>query len=260
MDEKDFATKSQGSEPVEVSIWAKRAIWFVGFGYLATMVWFVLVLFRTPPNRYAPSVFIVLIGGSVVSIIAGLIISVIAIVKIVHSKGRIKGTGQAVSAIALGMVYILIATVPAIIKIQRLELRYICGEHLSALGKSLHAYAEDYGIYPTPNQWCDILVKNNYITKGKLEWPRNYKAKCSYAINPNCEPNSTEDVILLFETNGGWNIFGGAELLTIYNHQKGEGAFVLHNDGHVIFEHPDPNGHFNYELNWGEKVKGRDLK
>jgi hypothetical protein len=37
MDEKDFATQSQGSEPVEVSIWAKRAIWCVAFGYLAPL-------------------------------------------------------------------------------------------------------------------------------------------------------------------------------------------------------------------------------
>ena len=53
-------------------------------------------------------------------------------------------------------------------------------------------------------------------------------------MNPNCHPNSPPDMVLLFETKGGWNQFGGPELLTTENH-KGEGCYVLFNDVHVEF-------------------------
>jgi len=53
-------------------------------------------------------------------------------------------------------------------------------------------------------------------------------------MNPNCEPNSPNDVVLLFETEGGWNQFGGQEMLTLENH-KGKGCNILFNDGRVEF-------------------------
>jgi hypothetical protein len=59
---------------------------------------------------------------------------------------------------------------------------------------------------------------------------------CSYAMNPDCEPNSPDDVVLLFESKPGWNRFGGAELLNFDNHD-GKGCNVLFNDQHVEFIH-----------------------
>ena len=61
--------------------------------------------------------------------------------------------------------------------------------------------------------------------------------RCNYAINPNCEPNSPKDVVLLFEAKGGWNKYGGPELL-MFNHEK-EGAAVGLNDGHSEFVRPE---------------------
>lgn len=53
-------------------------------------------------------------------------------------------------------------------------------------------------------------------------------------MNPNCEPNSPKEVVLLFETTKGWNQFGGAEILTTENHRN-KGCNVLFNDGRVKF-------------------------
>jgi hypothetical protein len=39
-------------------------------------------------------------------------------------------------------------------------------------------------------------------------------------------------LVLLFETKGGWNQYGGPELLSTKNH-KGDGCHVLINDSHV---------------------------
>jgi hypothetical protein len=55
-----------------------------------------------------------------------------------------------------------------------------------------------------------------------------------YALNPNCEPNSPADTVLLFETKAGWNQHGGPELFTFDNHDP-RGGCVLLNDGTVRF-------------------------
>ncbi len=79
--------------------------------------------------------------------------------------------------------------------------------------------------------------------------------RCSYAINPNCKPNSPVDVVLLFETQGGWNQHGGPELLSTQNHPEHKdwfwgyrvpGCNVMFNDGHVEFV---PKDRFD-ELKW----------
>jgi hypothetical protein len=55
-----------------------------------------------------------------------------------------------------------------------------------------------------------------------------------YAMNPNCEPNSPKDTVLLFEAKPGWNQHGGPELFTFDNHDP-KGGCVLLNDGTVKF-------------------------
>jgi len=64
-------------------------------------------------------------------------------------------------------------------------------------------------------------------------------------MNPNCEPNSPTDMVLLFETKGSWNQFGGPEILTLENH-KGEVCCVLFNDGQVEFVRAERLG----QLKW----------
>jgi len=53
-------------------------------------------------------------------------------------------------------------------------------------------------------------------------------------MNPYADPNSAGDVVLLFESEPGWNQHGGPELLTTGNHQ-GKGCSVLFVDGSVNF-------------------------
>jgi prepilin-type processing-associated H-X9-DG protein len=134
-----------------------------------------------------------------------------------------------------------------------------CGTNLSGLGKTLVLYAEKNGAYPPPDKWCDALLKGDYVSEKMFKCPGNKKARCSYSINPNCEPNSEPNTVLVFESKGGWNSYGGPELFTTKYH-KNVGSNILYNDGHVKFESTDPNGHFDFELNWGEKNKGRGLK
>ena len=137
--------------------------------------------------------------------------------------------------------------------------RMICGSNLSVLGKCLSIYAEEHGSYPKADKWCDALLQGGYADEKMFKCSSNKKARCGFSLNPNCDPNSEPDTVLAFESKGGWNSYGGLELLTTEYH-KNEGCNILYNDGHVKFESTDPNGHFREELNWGEKDKGRDSK
>lgn len=129
-----------------------------------------------------------------------------------------------------------------------LALNQACGINLHQLGKAMLIYSNDnQGHYPEPNQWCDILLKHNEVDLKHLycpgitfRWKRQIlplpvpkNERCYYAMNPDCEPNSPKDMVLLFETKGGWNQTGGPELLTTENHTGR--CNVLFNDGHAEF-------------------------
>ena len=118
----------------------------------------------------------------------------------------------------------------------------VCGSHLSGLGKAMLIYANDNdGKYPTADKWCDLLIEHADANEQWFTCPsalyEGNEARCHYAMNPNCEPNSPPEMVLLFETKGGWNQVGGPELLTVENH-KGYGYYILFNDVHGRFVSP----------------------
>jgi hypothetical protein len=77
----------------------------------------------------------------------------------------------------------------------------------------------------------------------KLNWSH-------FAFNPNAEPNSPGDVVLLFSTKGGWNQFGGPEIFSSDNYKEigCVGGYVLFNNGDVRFVKPSEVS----KLNWGK--------
>ncbi len=114
--------------------------------------------------------------------------------------------------------------------------RRACAWTLFSLGKAIRAYSNDFDRrYPTPHKWCDLLAEYADLNEASFQCPSNKKARCSYALNPNADPNGPADMVVLFETKGGWNDYGGVELITAENH-SGRGCNVLFNDGHVTFE------------------------
>ncbi len=186
-----------------------------------------------------------------VTSVIGLILAVIADRRICKSKGGLRGR-----------VYTTLAVITAIIILVRMMIPYrpvrrvpdsiMCRINLSMLCKSIRIYANDYdGEYPTADKWCDLLLQHAGITEKQFvcrgAFKKGNKKPCHYAINPNTEPNSPEDIVLLFETNGGWNQFGGPELLTTENH-KGNGCNVLFNDGSIEFVKPERLGELKWEV------------
>ena len=131
----------------------------------------------------------------------------------------------------------------------QLALRMACGSNLAHLGKALTIYSVDNPEhYPESDQWCNSLMQYEQVKKSDFlcaaikyswkrqvfPWPVPKNKECYYAMNPFCEPDSPPDTVLLFETNGGWNLSGGPEILTTENH-GGEGCNILFNGGYVQF-------------------------
>jgi hypothetical protein len=137
-------------------------------------------------------------------------------------------------------------------QMKQFELRVECATNLKDLWHRLRLYhkAQQIGlpevatklelVYPAPGAWCDDLSLAYEHTAARGPGFRPYTCpgasagKCHYAMNPQCEPNSPADTVLLFETKDGWNQHGGPELFTFDNHDP-KGGLVLLNDGTVRF-------------------------
>lgn len=139
-------------------------------------------------------------------------------------------------------------------QIQAFELRLRCAGNLDTLWYRLRLHhlspnvsvsgtrASRLGAYPGSQKWCDAIIHAydglTSMPRGALVEPYSCpsadEGKCHYAMNPNCRPDSPEDMVLLFETEAGWNQHGGPELFTFDNHDP-KGGCVLLNDGTVKF-------------------------
>ena len=127
-------------------------------------------------------------------------------------------------------------------EMRQFRLRSDCAWNIKRLYTAGPLYRRDVESYPEANQWCDAIMQDRdstpYVSDKKMretfKCPSAGKGECHYAMNPNCEPNSPSDMVLLFETKAGWNQHGGPGLFTFDNHDP-PGGCVLLNDGTVKF-------------------------
>lgn len=162
--------------------------------------------------------------------------------KVFGNKGRKKSKVVLLWEILLvvAMVALMLAIMLPSLNRHRYTTSMECASNVERLRNAVQLYTEQFdGAYPIPNKWCDLLLESNCLKSKRIfKCPAVKGGRCHFAINPNCSPNSPNDVVLLFETKGGWNQYGGSELLTFDNH-KGIRAFVLFNDGQIKFIRPE---------------------
>ena len=188
-------------------------------------------------------VFIFFIGTIALSFIA-LISGMIGLVIIKTKKDAMKGTGLALAGILSSLLYLVVTIAIFALAIAEARLighKEVCRLNLWELTEAISVYANHHdGNYPKPNRWCDLLVQGGYVTEDKFICPGGGEGRSHYAMNPNTGPNSPSDMVLLFETNDGWNQFGGPELLSTENHKTRFRAYyhILFNNGRVRFMWP----------------------
>lgn len=179
-----------------------------------------------------------------------------------HKKSNCTGFSIKETLVYVGVLLIILLLLGGIANILEPKLRYspkiICGTNMSGIGKAILAYSASHNSkLPTPEKWCDLLIEEKLIVKEKLickgAAETGDEGPCNYAMNLNCRPDSPNDVVLLFETSGGWNQHGGPEMLTLENHQ-GKGCNILFSDGYVEFVKAEDIGKLNWEVG-PEEVK-----
>ncbi len=251
---------------------------------MLAIIWVLLIGLLSPPDRpKIPSSWFLICPAICI------LLAMMALAGI-RKSGHPKGRRWAKVGIVLNII-LLVGGAYAIHSqrlFEKMRDKGLCAHELRKIGEELRLYRSNHhGAYPTPEKWCDSLLlvseshapefvcpssdvnfyyvwlkpneKPSFGEEMILRWEqedgnRQYVPKiCTYAMNPDCEPNSPADLVLLFETKGGWNQYGGPELLTLDNH-KGEGANVLFNDGHVKFIKPDEVG----KLKW--KAEPNEMK
>ena len=93
----------------------------------------------------------------------------------------------------------------------------VCLDHEQAFGRALFAYATDHGDrYPPARDWCDHL--RPYLKDPQaFVCPAAKNQRCSYAFNARLSGLPLLDhpgrIVVLFESDRGWNAAGGPELL-----------------------------------------------
>jgi hypothetical protein len=120
--------------------------------------------------------------------------------------------------------------------------RTTCYQNLQRLGQAMLLYLEDNAqVIPPGPAWCGALLPYVYVSQARvLVCPRARDSQCSYALSAAsagiradriAEP---ECIVVLFESDHGWNSAGGAELLPEEpRHMHGDlYAFV---DGHAAW-------------------------
>jgi prepilin-type processing-associated H-X9-DG protein len=180
-----------------------------------------------------------------ITAIPAIIMGIVVLVKISQSRGQLKGTGLAITAIVLPVILVPVVAMlmgilmPALARTRQIAFRTVCGQNMSGLGRAMLIYANDYDDqFPTQTKWCDLLMKYTEMPREGFRCHGALEGPCNYAMNKNLENFSKGDappeMVALFETHPGWNQVGGPEMLTTDNHQ-GEGCNVLFADNHVEF-------------------------
>ena len=170
-------------------------------------------------------------------ILIAVIFGIVSLIKVTKSKGMLRGKGFATLGIIISILAFVVC-LPIINKIRQTAYRLVCGTNMSQLGMEMLVYTNDNDDnFPTPSEWCDLMIKHTNTKPSILRCKGATKGPCNYAINKNiekCGLKASPNMVVLFETYPGWNQSGGPEILTTDNH-KGEGCNVLLMDGHVEF-------------------------
>ena len=175
----------------------------------------------------------------------GLILGVMALVKAKGSRGAVGGSGIAlagivVSAIFLFMIPIFAAMLlPALAAAKQKAQQINCMNNERQLAIAVRMYETDNkDQYPPAATWCDAI--RSFVGPEKaFQCPAGAPGKrCHYAYNAKLEGleegKVNPNTVLIFETEGGWNVSGGPELMLGHpRHAAGRMSVVAFADGHV---------------------------
>jgi Domain of unknown function (DUF4190)/GYF domain 2 len=197
-----------------------------------------------------------LVGICGITALVGLIMGIVALVKINRSGGRLSGQGLAIAGICVSAFMLLVSipfmaglTLPALARArhraqifsqstpqQRMQTIH-CVNNMKQLSLALRGYALDHNDQlPPAASWCDA-IQSNVGSPKIFQCPSEPGRRCAYAFNTKLDGKKVSEVdpqtVVLFESDAGWNGTGGADTLKPHKHSTGRVNVALA-DGAVM--------------------------
>ncbi len=193
--------------------------------------------------------------------LVGLVLGIIALVRISRSRGQLGGQGLAAAGTIVSAFFLLLAPItaalvlPAMAKAKAKAGGIRCMNTVKQLNLALMMYSADHNDqFPAGSNWCDALIPYLAGMTNAFVCPNgssNYR--CHYALNAGLAGRALTDsqaspaqTVLVFECDGGWNVSGGRELLPAKSRHTG--AYVIgFADGHVEMTRPGRLDRYRWE-------------
>lgn len=182
-----------------------------------------------PPAPASPKTSGLAIASLVLGIlgctsIIGLVLGIIALVRINDSRGTLGGRGVAIAGICVSSIMLLLVPIvatlaglmlPALAKAKERAQTINCLSNVKQLGAAARTYATGSGgRLPQGTNWCDVLRPHVGAQK-VFHCPSEKSLLCGYGFNAALSGLSVNDVdpatVMFFEIPGGWNVSGGPE-------------------------------------------------
>ena len=177
--------------------------------------------------------------------IVGLVLGIVAMVKINNSQGRLSGQGLAIAGTVVSGFFLLMLPIyaalllPALAQAKQRAQSINCMSNVRQLSLAVMMYSSDNNdLLPRTNSWCDQITQ--YVRsadpfrcptgEGSLRSHYAFNAKLSGLSQ--IKISRRANTVMLFETEGGWNASGGPELM-LKSPRHGKQFIVAFTDGHV---------------------------
>jgi hypothetical protein len=203
----------------------------------------------TPPHKTSGLAIASLVLGIFglftcgISAVVGLIFGIVAMSQIKNSNGALGGHVLALVGTIFSGIFILMIPIdaalllPALSHAKQRAQAIQCVNNMKQLALAVRGYSGDHdGHFPPAATWCDAIrpsVESDRVFRCPAG---NENERCHYAYNSRLDGMDDKDIdpdtVLFFETEGGWNISGGPELML--NNSRHRAVFVVaFADGHV---------------------------
>jgi len=177
-----------------------------------------------------------------VTAIVGLVLGIVSVAQINKSQGQLKGPGLAIAGIIVSAVFLLLMPamlLPALAKAKAKAQSIQCVNNVRQISLAVILQANaNTNTLPAAASWCDAIQAGVGSPAAFQCAAGDKNHRCHYAYNAKLDGLNLENIenpahtVLIFETDGGWNLSGGSELLPGKAHHA-TAVVIGFVDGHV---------------------------
>jgi prepilin-type processing-associated H-X9-DG protein len=157
-----------------------------------------------------------------ITALIGLVLGIIAMVKVSNSRGALRGNGMALAGIIVSGIFLLMIPIyaamllPALAAAKQKAQAINCVNNEKQLARAVRIYSNDNtNRFPPTATWCDAIKLEVGSEKVFKCAAVNSSSRCDYAFNARLdgldESKIAPNTVMIFESDGGWNANGGPE-------------------------------------------------